>query len=168
MSSIALPVASSREPGPPTRPGPGDRAPVGAGHLALVGCTASGKTALALALAERRPDVEVVSVDSMAVYRGMDVATAKPSAAERLRVPHHLVDVADPDEEYTVARFRAEALAAVAAIERRGHRALLVGGTGLYLRALVDDLQLPGRYPALAEELWAETADPAGLAAALG
>ncbi len=131
-----------------------------------MGCTASGKTALALALAERRPDVEVVSVDSMAVYRGMDVATAKPSAAERLRVPHHLVDVVDPDEEYTVARFRAEALAAVAAIERRGHRALLVGGTGLYLRALVDDLQLPGRYPALAEELWAETADPAGLAAA--
>jgi tRNA dimethylallyltransferase len=134
--------------------------------VALVGTTATGKTALALALAERRADLEVVSVDSMAVYREMDVATAKPSREARQRVPHHLIDVVDPAEEYTVARYRADALAALWAIEDRGHRALLVGGTGLYLRALVDDLELPGRYPEIAAELWAETGRPEGLARA--
>jgi tRNA dimethylallyltransferase len=86
----------------------------------------------------------------------MDVGTAKPSAAERAEVPHHLIDVADPWEDYTLARFAAEARRAVAAIEGRSHRALLVGGTGLYLRAVVDDLAVPGRYPETRAEIEAE------------
>ncbi len=116
-------------------------------HLALVGPTASGKSALALELARRLGDVELLSADSMQVYRGMDVGTAKPSPAERGEVPHHLIDLADPSEEWSVARWTEEAHAAIAAIERRGRRALLVGGTGLYFQAVVDELRLPGRYP---------------------
>jgi tRNA dimethylallyltransferase len=115
--------------------------------LALVGPTASGKSALALALATRRPDLEIVTVDAMQVYRGMDIGTAKPTPAEQALVRHHLIDVADPGEDYAVARFQREARAALADIERRGKRALLVGGTGLYVRSLVDDLDIPGQYP---------------------
>ncbi len=121
--------------------------PTPARHLALVGATASGKSALAMEVARRRPDVELVSVDSMCVYRGMDVGTAKPTPAERAEVPHHLLDLADPSEDFSVARFQAAARVAIAGIEARGHRALLVGGTGLYVRAVVDDLDLPGQYP---------------------
>jgi tRNA dimethylallyltransferase len=116
-------------------------------HAALVGPTASGKSALALAFARRHRDVELVSIDSMQVYRGMDIGTAKPTPEERTEVPHHLLDLVDPSEEYTVARFKAAFAHAVATIERRGHGALLVGGTGLYLRAVVDALDLPGQYP---------------------
>ncbi len=116
-------------------------------HLALVGPTASGKSALALEVARRLGDVELVSVDSMQVYRGMDIGTAKPTAAERREVPHHLLDLADPSEDFSVARFQAEAEVAIAGIEARGHRALLVGGTGLYLQAVVDGLRLPGQWP---------------------
>lgn len=126
-------------------------------HLALLGTTASGKSALALELARRRPDIELVSVDSMQVYRGMDIGTAKPSPAERAEVVHHLIDVADPDEDFTVARFQRAAGDALAAIEGRGHRALLVGGTGLYLRAVVDGLTIPGRFPEVAADLSSET-----------
>ncbi len=122
-------------------------------HLALVGPTASGKSALAMALARGLGDVELVSVDSMQVYRGMDVGTAKPSAAERAEVPHHLLDLVEPTEEFTVSRFQSEARRAIATIEGRGHRALLVGGTGLYLRAVVDDLAIPGRWPEVRAEL---------------
>jgi len=125
-----------------------DRSPV-----ALVGTTASGKSALALALARRDPTIELVSVDSMQVYRGMDVGTAKPSRAEQAEVPHHLIDVADPWDDYTVARFAAAARTAIAGIEARGHRPLLVGGTGLYLRAIVDELAVPGRFPEVRAEL---------------
>ncbi|HEY3000191.1 MAG TPA: tRNA (adenosine(37)-N6)-dimethylallyltransferase MiaA [Acidimicrobiales bacterium] len=125
-----------------------DRSPV-----ALVGTTASGKSALALALARRDPTIELVSVDSMQVYRGMDVGTAKPSPAEQAEVPHHLIDVADPWDDYTVARFAGAARTAIAGIEARGHRPLLVGGTGLYLRAIVDELAVPGRYPEVRAEL---------------
>jgi tRNA dimethylallyltransferase len=125
-----------------------DRSPV-----ALVGTTASGKSALALALARRDPAIELVSVDSMQVYRGMDVGTAKPSPAEQAEVPHHLIDVADPWDDYTVARFAAAARTAIAGIEARGHRPLLVGGTGLYLRAIVDELAVPGRFPEVRAEL---------------
>ena len=131
-------------------------------HVALVGVTASGKSGLALDLARRDRTIELVSVDSMQVYRGMDIGTAKPTRAERAAVPHHLVDVADPWEDFTVARFVAEARAAVEAIEARSRRALLVGGTGLYLRAVVDDLAVPGRYPAVRVELDADP-DTAGL-----
>ncbi len=101
----------------------------------LVGTTASGKTAVALGLAERA-GLELVSMDSMLVYRGLDVGTAKPTAAERARVAHHVIDVADPAERYTVQRWLADAEAAGAAIARRGARALFVGGTALYLKAL--------------------------------
>ena len=99
-------------------------------HLALVGPTASGKSALAMALARRLGDVEIVSLDSMQVYRGLDIGTAKPSAAERAEVVHHLIDVADPSEEWSVRRTQLAARDAIAGIEARGRRALLVGGTG--------------------------------------
>jgi tRNA dimethylallyltransferase len=122
-------------------------------HLALVGTTASGKSALALALARRDPGLELVSVDSMQVYRGMDIGTAKPTPAEQAEVPHHLLDLVDPWEGFTVARFQRAFQAAVADIEARGRRALLVGGTGLYLRAAVDDLVIPGEYPVVRASL---------------
>jgi tRNA dimethylallyltransferase len=122
-------------------------------HLALVGPTASGKSALALELARRRSDVELVSVDSMQVYRGMDLGTAKPTAAERGEVPHHLIDLADPTERFTVARFASAAAAAIAGIEERGHTAVLVGGTGLYLQAVLGDLAPPGEYPSVRAEV---------------
>ena len=109
--------------------------------IAIVGPTASGKTALALRVAERLGG-EIVSADSRQVYRGMDVGTAKPTPAERARVPHHLVDVADPGERYDVLRFQHDARAALAAIRGRGRMALVVGGTGLYVRALLDGLDL--------------------------
>jgi tRNA dimethylallyltransferase len=112
-------------------------------HLALVGPTASGKSALALELARARGDVEIVSLDSMQVYRGLDIGTAKPTPAERAEVVHHLVDVADPSEEWSVRRTQLGAREAIAGIEARGRRALLVGGTGLYVRAVVDDLVIP-------------------------
>ncbi|MDZ7733718.1 MAG: tRNA (adenosine(37)-N6)-dimethylallyltransferase MiaA [Acidimicrobiia bacterium] len=121
-----------------------------------MGVTASGKSALALEMARRLGDVEIVSVDSMQVYRGMDVGTAKPSPDERREIRHHLIDLVDPDEEYTVSRFQRDVSAALADIDDRGRRALLVGGTGLYLRAAVDDLEIPGRYPDVRAELEAE------------
>jgi tRNA dimethylallyltransferase len=100
-----------------------------------------------MAIGHAHPDIEIISVDSMQVYRGMDIGTDKPTRAEQAKVPHHLIDLADPDEESTVARFQREFVDALATIEQRGHRALLVGGTGLYLRAVVDGLVIPGRYP---------------------
>jgi len=106
-------------------------------HLfAIVGPTASGKTALAIAVAERI-DAEIVSVDSAQIFRGLDIGTAKPSAAELAQVPHHLVDVADPNTQWTAATFRDAADAAIADIVARGRKVLLCGGTGLWLRALV-------------------------------
>ncbi|MGI8758193.1 MAG: tRNA (adenosine(37)-N6)-dimethylallyltransferase MiaA [Acidimicrobiales bacterium] len=125
-------------------------------HLAIVGATASGKSALALELARRVPDLELVSVDAMGVYRGMDIGTAKPTPAEQAEVAHHLLDVADPAEDFSVAHFQAAARRALAGIEARGRRAVLVGGTGLYVRAVVDDLTLPGRYPEARAEVEAE------------
>ncbi|HMC39085.1 MAG TPA: tRNA (adenosine(37)-N6)-dimethylallyltransferase MiaA, partial [Acidimicrobiales bacterium] len=108
---------------------------------------------MALELAARLGDVEIVTVDSMQVYRGMDIGTAKPSAADRAAVPHHLIDLADPAEEWSLTRWVAAADAALAGIEARGHRALLVGGTGLYFQAAVDRLKPPGRYPEVQAEL---------------
>ena len=113
-------------------------------RVALIGATASGKSSLALAFASRHDDVEIISVDSMQVYRGMDIGTASPSREERAAVPHHLIDVCDPSEEFTVARFRDLLDEALLGIGRRGHRALLVGGTGLYHRCAVDGLELAG------------------------
>lgn len=123
--------------------------------LALVGPTASGKTAAALELAGDL-DAEIVSVDSMLLYRGMDIGTAKPTAQERARVAHHLVDVADAGETFSVQRYQALARAALDDIAARGRRALLVGGSGLYFRAIVDDLEFPATDPALRSSLEAE------------
>ena len=135
-------------------------------HLALVGPTASGKSALALAVARALGDVEIVSVDSMQVYRGLDIGTAKPTPEERAAVPHHLIDVVDAGDAWSVARFQAAAREAVADIDRRGNRALLVGGTGLYVQAVVDDLRFPGEDLGLRAELEAATTEPGGVAAA--
>jgi tRNA dimethylallyltransferase len=104
----------------------------------------------------------LVSVDSMCVYRHMDIGTAKPGEAERAEVPYHLVDLVDPDEEFTLSRFQTDARQVLAGIEARGRRALLVGGTGLYLRAVVDDFSVPGRFPDVAAGLDAEAQTPGG------
>ena len=102
----------------------------------------------------------------MQVYRGLDIGTAKPSVADRAAVRHHLIDVAAPDEDWSAARTQQLARAAVADIEARGHRALLVGGTGLYVQAVVDDLRFPGEDLTLRADLEASTRDPGGVAAA--
>jgi tRNA dimethylallyltransferase len=107
--------------------------------VCLMGPTCTGKTALALALAAQFP-VEIISVDSALVYRGMDIGTSKPSHAERALVPHHLVDICDPSEVYSAGRFRRDALGLIAAIRARGNVPLLVGGTMLYYRALTHGL----------------------------
>ena len=120
--------------------------------LALVGSTASGKTEAGIQLAQRL-DAEIVSVDSMLVYRGMDVGTAKPTPEQRALVPHHLIDVVEPSESFTVRRFQRLALAAVDEIRGRGKVPLLVGGSGLYFRAVVDDLEIPGTDPETRREL---------------
>jgi tRNA dimethylallyltransferase len=101
----------------------------------------------------------------MSVYREMDVGTAKPSTEHRASVPHHLIDLVDPGEEFTVSMFKDAATAALAGIEARGGSALLVGGTGLYVRAVVDDLALPGRWPEVAAGLEDEADRPGGVAA---
>ena len=109
-----------------------------------------------------RGGVELVSMDSMQVYTGMDIGTAKPTAQERAEVPHHLIDVVDPAEDWDVIRHQAAAAAAVRRIEARGHRALLVGGTGLYTKAVVDGFTPPGRWPEVRAAVEAE-ADTAAL-----
>jgi tRNA dimethylallyltransferase len=118
---------------------------------------------VALELARRLGDVEIVTVDSMQVYRGMDIGTAKPTPHEQAEVPHHLIDLADPGEEWDVTRWAAAARSVLGAIESRGRRALVVGGTGLYFQALVDGLEPPGRFPLVRAEL--EAAEDAGSAA---
>jgi len=111
--------------------------------LAIVGPTASGKTEAAVAVAEAL-GAEIVSVDSMLVYRGMDIGTAKPGPAERSRVPHHLLDVAEPEERFSVALYQELARQVVREVRACGRAVLLAGGSGLYLRAIVDDLEFPG------------------------
>lgn len=125
--------------------------------LAIVGPTASGKTQVAIAVA-RAIGAEIVSVDSMLLYRGMDVGTAKPTAEERGGVPHHLIDVAEPSEPFSVARYQRLALEAVRRARERGRSALLVGGSGLYFRAVVDELAFPGTDPRTRAALEAEAA----------
>jgi len=122
--------------------------------LALVGPTASGKTEAALAIAPHL-GAEIVSVDSMLVYRGMDVGTGKPTAEQRAAVPHHLLDLAEPSERFTVARFQELARGVLRSVARP----LLVGGSGLYLRAVVDDLAFPPEDPVVRASLEAEADD---------
>jgi len=124
----------------------------------LLGPTASGKSRLAMELAARLP-VEIVSVDSAQVYRGMDIGTAKPSHAERAKVRHHLIDVLDPDERYSAGRFRSDAIRVVEEILSRDRVPLLVGGTMLYYRALVAGLdELPAADTAIRQQIDQEAA----------
>ena len=134
-------------------------------RLALVGVTASGKSALAASLARARPGVELLAVDSMTVYRNMDIGTGKPSPSEQSELRYHLLDLVDPSEEFTVSQFQGAARVALADVAGRGHDAVLVGGTGLYLRAVVDGLELPGRWPEVAAGLEAEADDTGGVGA---
>jgi len=127
--------------------------------ILLVGPTASGKSALAGVLADRFP-VEIVSVDSAQIYRGMDIGTAKPGAAERATVPHHLIDIIDPTEAYSAARFREDALHVMRGITARGHTPLLVGGTMLYFKALREGLsELPASDPEIRAQIDSEAAE---------
>lgn len=137
--------------------------------IALVGPTATGKSDLALGLAERLPGVEVVNADAMQLYRGMDIGTAKLPPAARHRVPHHLLDVLDVTETATVAAYQRDARAAVDDVLRRGGTPVAVGGSGLYVQALVDDLRFPGTDPAVRARLEAELTEvgPAALHARL-
>jgi tRNA dimethylallyltransferase len=123
----------------PDRPDPHDANDARPPVVVIAGPTAAGKTALAIALAERF-DAEIVSADSMQVYRYLDIGTAKPSLAERGRVPHHLIDVVTPDVPYSAGRYLEDARAAAAGIHGRGRPVLLVGGTGLYVRAMLEGL----------------------------
>ena len=124
--------------------------------IALMGPTASGKTALALDWAERLGG-EIVSVDSALVYRGLDIGAAKPDAAEMARVPHHLIDVRDPWQPYSAAEFARDARAAMDAIVKRGRVPVLAGGTGLYFRALLHGLSpMPEANPGLRAEIAAQ------------
>jgi len=133
-----------------------DRRPLA---IALMGPTASGKTALALDWAERLGS-DIVSVDSALVYRRFDIGSAKPDAAMRARVPHHLVDVREPHEVYSAAEFASDALAAMQSIAARGRVPVLAGGTGLYFEALFDGLaEMPAADPALRAQLQAEAAE---------
>jgi len=137
--------------------------------IVVLGPTASGKSDVAMALATTPtptnfgtssglgaaavPRFEVVAVDAMQVYRGMDIGTAKPTAADRAAVPHHGLDLVDPDHDFAVAEFTAVASAAITGIAARGNRAVLVGGTGLYLRTLTDPMDMPGSWPDIRAEL---------------
>jgi tRNA dimethylallyltransferase len=133
---------------------------------AIVGPTAVGKTALSLSVA-RELDAEIVSIDSMQIYRGMDVGTAKPGPADLESIPHHLVDVRDASEDVSVAEFQSLARTAIEDIFARGKLPLLVGGSGLYFRSVVDDLAFPPRAPDVRSEL-EEEVDTLGVEAMYG
>ena len=129
------------------------------GPVVVVGPTASGKSDVAMALARDcrtwpEPQVvEIVAVDAMQVYRGMDIGTAKPTTDDRAEVVHHCLDLVDPTRDFTLAEFAPVASEAVAAIEAAGHLPLVVAGTGLYLRVLTDPMEIPGTWPEVRERL---------------
>ena len=122
----------------------------------IVGPTASGKSDLAMAVARMIGRAEIVALDSMQVYRGMDIGTATPTAAEQAEVPHHLINLVDPAEEFAVAELQASARVVIEAVRGRDAVPVLVGGTGLYVRAVIDDLNIPGQYPQVRDDLEAE------------
>ncbi len=124
--------------------------------LAVIGPTASGKSDLAIRLAESEPGSALISGDAMAVYRGMDIGTATPAAQDLARVPHDLISVVEVDETFTLVDFTERARAAVASIEASGGTPILVGGTGLYVRSLVDDFDPPPQFPEVLARLDAE------------
>ena len=121
--------------------------------LVILGPTASGKSDVAMAYAARRAGAEIIAVDAMQVYRRMDIGTAKPTAADRTAVPHHGIDLAEPSEDFTVTRFERAARQSLVEIAARRARAVLVAGTGLYLRTITDPMEIPGRWPEVRAEL---------------
>ena len=126
--------------------------------VTIVGPTASGKSALAVALAQRLGDAEIVNADSMQLYRGMDIGTAKSPAEERADIPHHLFDMLDVTESASVAEFQSWARAAITDCHQRGVTPIVVGGSALYVRAILDRLDFPGTDPALRDRWKAELA----------
>jgi tRNA dimethylallyltransferase len=167
MSSFPTTAPASATSG--TAPtGPGEPGEAGAGHreeaagerpvIAVVGATATGKSALAVALAQRL-DGEVVNADALQFYRGMDIGTAKTTRQEQQGVPHHLLDVLDVTEEASVAAFQQQARELFAQIRARGRTPILVGGSGLYVRAALDVLEFPPTDPAVRAEVEAELAE---------
>jgi tRNA dimethylallyltransferase len=131
--------------------------------VALVGPTASGKSALAHQLCRDNPEVAVLCVDAMTVYRGMDIATAKPTRSQREQVEYHLLDLVAPSEEFTLYEFQRAARETADVVWRRGGAVLYVGGTGLYARAVLDDFDIPRQYPEVRATLEARRGDLAGL-----
>lgn len=127
--------------------------------LAIVGPTASGKSALAVAVALRLTSAEIVGTDSMQAYRGMDIGTATPTESERGGVPHHMIDVWEPGAAVSVAEFQAAARSAIDGILARGATPIVVGGSGLYVAAVLDDLRFPGTDPAVRARLESDLAD---------
>ncbi len=121
--------------------------------LAIIGPTAAGKSALAMAIAAVDDRVELISADSMQVYRGMDIGTAKPSLDEQAAVPHHLIDILDPWDAYTVSQFVVDVDRVTADIRSRGKIPVMVGGTGLYVRSIVDNMEIPPQFPDVKAEL---------------
>lgn len=121
--------------------------------VALVGATATGKSALAHEIALERGDIEILTVDAMTVYRGMDLATAKPTTQERAEVEYHLLDLVEASEEFSLAQFQSHARDAAEAVWMLGGSVLYVGGTGLYGRAVLDNLEIPGQFPDVRVEL---------------
>ncbi|MEP7114517.1 MAG: tRNA (adenosine(37)-N6)-dimethylallyltransferase MiaA [Ilumatobacteraceae bacterium] len=121
--------------------------------LVILGPTASGKSDVAMALAAEHHEVELVVVDAMQVYRRMNIGTAKPSSDDRTAVQHHCLDLVDAADEFTVTDFADEARRALHGIEERNNRAVLVAGTGLYLRSVTDPMEMPGRWPEVRAEL---------------
>ncbi len=138
--------------------------------IVLLGPTASGKSGIAMELAREwaqswsglssRPvggqEIEIISADSMCVYKGMDIGTAKPTPEQQADVPHWCLDLVDPAEEYAVSRYQADVAAALSDIQSRGAQPLIVGGTGLYIRAVVDAIQMPGQFPEVRASLESE------------
>ena len=131
--------------------------------LVVVGPTASGKSSLAVSLATcfgsrfAPTEAEVVSADAMAVYRGMDIGTAKPSEQEQRQVPHHVIDMVEVSENYALSQFQQHARKAIEQIEDRQNAVIVAGGTGLYVQAVVDDFNVPGSYPDIRSELEQES-----------
>ena len=123
------------------------------GNLLIVGTTASGKSSLAIELARHRPNVEIISIDSMAIYKGMNIGTATPTILEQEEIPHHLINIVEPSEEFALPLFQSAVEKALREIAGRGNRAVLVGGTGLHVRAVVDRLEVPPRFLGMKDEI---------------
>ena len=123
------------------------------GNLLIVGTTASGKSSLAIELARLRPNIEIISIDSMAIYKGMNIGTATPTIAEQEEIPHHVINIVDPSDEFALPLFQSAVERALKEITDRGNRAVLVGGTGLHVRAVVDRLEIPPRFLSIRDEI---------------